>query len=57
MEIMTMGKAIVSARIENLQDTYEAEKGGSSGRRCWLRGGRPTPWSILALRCFPSRGV
>ena len=27
MEIMTMGKVSVSARIENLQDTYEAEKG------------------------------
>ena len=27
MEIMTMGKVTVSARIENLQDTYEAEKG------------------------------
>jgi predicted aspartyl protease len=27
MEIMTMGKVIVSARIENLQDSYEAEKG------------------------------
>jgi predicted aspartyl protease len=27
MEIMTMGKAVVSARIENLQDVYEAEKG------------------------------
>jgi predicted aspartyl protease len=27
MEIMTMGKVVVSARIENLQDTYEAEKG------------------------------
>ena len=28
MEIMTMGKVVVSAHIENLQDTYEAEKGG-----------------------------
>ena len=27
MEIMTMGKVAVSARIENLQDVYEAEKG------------------------------
>jgi predicted aspartyl protease len=27
MEIMTMGKVVVSARIENLQDAYEAEKG------------------------------
>ena len=27
MEIMTMGKVSVSARIENLQDTYETEKG------------------------------
>ncbi len=27
MEIMTTGKVSVSARIENLQDTYEAEKG------------------------------
>jgi predicted aspartyl protease len=27
VEIMTMGKVRVSARIENLQDTYEAEKG------------------------------
>jgi predicted aspartyl protease len=27
MEIMAMGKVSVSARIENLQDTYEAEKG------------------------------
>ncbi len=27
MEIMTMGKVSVSARIENLQDVYEAEKG------------------------------
>ena len=27
MEIMTMGKVIVSARIENLQDAYDVEKG------------------------------
>jgi len=27
MEILTMGKVTVSARIENLQDTYDAEKG------------------------------
>jgi predicted aspartyl protease len=27
MEIMTIGKVAVSARIENLQDAYEAEKG------------------------------
>jgi predicted aspartyl protease len=27
MEIMTMGKVTVSARIENLQDAYEAERG------------------------------
>ena len=27
MEILTMGKVVVSARIENLQDTYDAEKG------------------------------
>jgi predicted aspartyl protease len=27
MEIMAMGKVVVSARIENLQDAYEAEKG------------------------------
>jgi predicted aspartyl protease len=26
MEILTMGKVIVSARIENLQDVYEADK-------------------------------
>ncbi len=27
MEILTMGKVVVSARIENLQDAYEVEKG------------------------------
>ena len=27
MEIMTMGKVVVSARIENLQDAYDVEKG------------------------------
>jgi predicted aspartyl protease len=27
MEILTMGKVVVSARIENLQDVYDAEKG------------------------------
>ena len=27
MQIMAMGKVIVSARIENLQDAYEAERG------------------------------
>jgi predicted aspartyl protease len=27
MEIMTMGKVTVSARIENLQDAYDVEKG------------------------------
>ena len=27
MEIMTMGKVAVSARIENLQDAYDVEKG------------------------------
>ena len=27
MEIVTMGKVVVSARIENLRDIYEAEKG------------------------------
>ena len=27
MKIMTTGKVVVSARIENLQDAYEAEKG------------------------------
>ncbi len=27
MEILTMGKVVVSARIENLQDAYDAEKG------------------------------
>ena len=27
MEIMTMGKVVVTARIENLQDVYDAEKG------------------------------
>ncbi len=30
MEIMTMGKVVVPARIENLQDAYEAEKTGLS---------------------------
>lgn len=27
MEILTMGKVVVSARIENLQDAYDAKKG------------------------------
>ena len=27
MEILTMGKVVVSARIENLQDAYDVEKG------------------------------
>ena len=27
METATMGKVVVSVRIENLQDTYDAEKG------------------------------
>jgi predicted aspartyl protease len=30
MEINTMGKVIVSARIENLQDLYDAERGSIS---------------------------
>jgi len=30
MEIAAMGKVVVSARVENLQDTYEAEKGARS---------------------------
>ena len=31
MEILTMGKVVVSARIENLQDAYDVEKGHLAG--------------------------
>jgi len=36
MEIVTMGKVIVPARIENFSDTYEADKGAlpAEGIRC-----------------------
>ena len=56
MEIMTMGKVVVSARIENLQDTYEAEKGvlpAGDVRSVEVA----DAWWIPALRCCPFRGV
>jgi len=56
MEIMTMGKVVVSARIENLQDAYDVEK-GSCGLTNSARWRSPTLWWTPAPRCYRFRGV